>query len=77
MNARYHLRKYLPDALKKNKKAYLKYDKLIIEEEVYEYDSTLEDIVFIYANRKEADVLYIGQLQLLTNRTLRTQGCKA
>ena len=43
MKARYHLRKYLRDALK----AYLKYDKLIIEEEVYEYDSTLEDIVLI------------------------------
>ena len=48
--ARYHLRKYLRDALKENKKAYLKYDKLIIEEELYEYDSTLEDIVLI---RKE------------------------
>ena len=39
MKARNYLRKFLRDALKNNKKAYLKYDKLIIEGEAYEYDS--------------------------------------
>ena len=47
MKARNYLRKFLRDALKNNKKAYLNYDKLIIEGEAYEYDSTLEDIVAV------------------------------
>ena len=47
MKARNNLRKFLRDALKNNKKACLKYDKLIIEGEAYEYDSTLEDIVAV------------------------------
>ena len=47
MKARNNLRKFLRDALQNNKKACLKYDKLIIEGEAYEYDSTLEDIVAV------------------------------
>ena len=47
IKVRYHLRKFLRDALKANKNAYLKYDKLVIEGEIYEYDSTTADIVSV------------------------------
>ena len=47
MKVRYHLRKFLRDALKANKNAYLKYDKLVIEGEIYEYDPTTADIVSV------------------------------
>ena len=45
MKARNDLRKFLRSAIAYLKNAYLRYDKLVIENEVYEYDSTEEDIV--------------------------------
>ena len=45
MTARNDLRKFLGSAIADKKNAYLRYDKLVIENEVYEYDSTAEDIV--------------------------------
>ena len=45
MKARNDLRKFLRSAIANKKNAYLRYDKLVIENEVYEYDSTAEDIV--------------------------------
>ena len=39
------LRKFLRSAIAYLKNIYLRYDKLVIENEVYEYDSTAEDIV--------------------------------
>lgn len=43
MKVRKELRRFLRDALKGIQKAFLKYDKLVIESDTYEYDSDLED----------------------------------
>ena len=45
MKARNDLRKFLKSAVAEEKRAYLKYDKLIIDGEVYEYDNVAGDIV--------------------------------
>ena len=45
MKARNNLRKLLKSAVAEEKRAYLKYDKLIIDGEVYEYDNVAGDIV--------------------------------
>ena len=51
MKARNDLRRFLPDALKDKKEAYLKYDKLVINGDIYEYDETSEDIVQVQNER--------------------------
>ena len=45
MKARNDLRKFLKSAVAEEKRAYLKYDKLIIDGEIYEYDNVAGDIV--------------------------------
>ena len=45
MKARNDLRKFLKSAVAEEKRAYLKYDKLIIDGEVYEYDNVAGNIV--------------------------------
>ncbi|MEW8544972.1 MAG: hypothetical protein AB2693_15715 [Candidatus Thiodiazotropha sp.] len=47
MKARNDLRKFLRDALANGSKAFLRYDKLVIEGDVYEYDAATEDIILI------------------------------
>ena len=47
MKARNDLRKFLKSAVKEEKNAYLRYDKLVIDGELYEYDSETGDIVQI------------------------------
>ena len=47
MKARNDLRKFLKSAVKEEKNAYLRYDKLVIDGELYEYDSEAGDIVQI------------------------------
>ena len=51
MKARNDLRGFLRNALKDKKEAYLKYDKLIIDGETFEYDETSEDIVQVQTER--------------------------
>lgn len=51
MKARNDLRRFLRDTLKNKKEAYLKYDKLIINGEIYEYDETSEYIVQVQTVR--------------------------
>ena len=45
MKARNNLRKFLKDALKDNKRAFLRYDKLLIEGDAYIYDQDTDDIL--------------------------------
>ena len=45
MKTRNNLRKFLKDALKDNKRAFLRYDKLIIEGDAYVYDPKTENIL--------------------------------
>lgn len=45
MKARNDLRSFLKSALANKKKAYLKFDKLVIDDQQYEYDVDSEDIV--------------------------------
>ena len=45
MKARNNLRKFLKDALKDNKRAFLRYDKLVIEGDAYIYDQDTDDIL--------------------------------
>ena len=47
MKARNDLRKFLKNAVADGKHAYLKYDKLIINDQVFEYDNETGDIVQI------------------------------
>ena len=47
MKARNDLRKYLKSAVADGKHAYLKYDKLVINDQVFEYDNKTGDIAQI------------------------------
>ena len=51
MKAQPVLRSFLQEALKNKRDAYLKYDRLVINGEMYDYDEASEDIVQVDADK--------------------------